>query len=100
MSKIIAIASTTINGVIGYDNKLVVHSKADMKRFSALTKTLGGIIVMGRKTFESIGKPLKDRSNCVVTRSANLLPFPADIHVVHNLVHFVQDLKQQGKSAP
>lgn len=99
MSKIVAIASVTLNGVIGYDNQLVLHSKADMKRFSALTKTMDGIVIMGKKTFDSIGKPLKDRTNVVVTRTANITSLPAGIHVVHNLVEAVQNLKAQGKSA-
>ena len=57
------------NGVIGRDNALPWHLPDDLKRFKRLT--LGKPIVMGRKTFESIGKPLPGRQNIVVTRDTN-----------------------------
>jgi len=56
------------NGVIGRDNKMPWHLPADLAHFKLLT--WGKPIVMGRKTFESIGKPLPGRSNIVVTRDA------------------------------
>ena len=56
------------NGVIGAGNRLPWHLPADLKRFKALT--MGHPIIMGRKTFESIGKPLPGRTNIVVTRQA------------------------------
>ncbi len=52
--------------VIGVDNKLPWHLPADLKRFKELT--LGHHIVMGRKTFESIGKPLPGRTTVIITR--------------------------------
>jgi dihydrofolate reductase len=57
------------NGVIGRDNTLPWHLPEDLKRFKRIT--MGKPIVMGRKTFESIGKPLPGRQNIVVTRDAN-----------------------------
>jgi dihydrofolate reductase len=54
------------NGVIGRDNKMPWHLPADLAHFKLLT--WGKPIVMGRKTFESIGKPLPGRTNIVVTR--------------------------------
>lgn len=60
---IVAVAD---NGVIGRDNGLPWHLPEDLKRFKRLT--LGKPIVMGRRTFESIGKPLPGRTNIVVTR--------------------------------
>ena len=65
-SLIVAVAD---NGVIGRDNALPWHLPDDLKRFKRLT--MGKPIVMGRKTFESIGKPLPGRQNIVVTRDAN-----------------------------
>jgi dihydrofolate reductase len=56
------------NGVIGRDNALPWHLRADLQRFKSLT--LGKPILMGRKTFESIGRPLPGRSNIVLTRDA------------------------------
>jgi dihydrofolate reductase len=63
---IVAVADS---GAIGRDNALPWHLPDDLKRFKRLT--LGKPVVMGRKTFESIGKPLPDRQNIVVTRDAN-----------------------------
>jgi dihydrofolate reductase len=63
---IVAVAD---NGVIGRDNTLPWHLPDDLKHFKRLT--LGKPIVMGRRTFESIGKPLPGRQNIVVTRDAN-----------------------------
>ena len=56
------------NGVIGRDGGLPWRLPADLRHFKALT--LGKPVVMGRKTFESIGKPLPGRHNIVVTRDA------------------------------
>lgn len=54
------------NGVIGKDGKLPWHIPADLKFFKRVT--VGKPVIMGRKTFESIGKPLPRRTNIVVTR--------------------------------
>jgi len=56
------------NGVIGRDNTLPWHLPEDLKHFKAVT--LGKPILMGRRTFESIGKPLPGRTNLVLTRNA------------------------------
>jgi dihydrofolate reductase len=63
------IVAAADNGVIGRDNALPWHLPDDLKRFKLLT--LGKPIVMGRKTFESIGKPLPGRQNIVVSRHPN-----------------------------
>ena len=55
------------NRVIGRNNALPWHLPADLKRFKALT--MGHPVVMGRKTYESIGKPLPGRRNLVITRN-------------------------------
>lgn len=55
------------NGGIGKDNRLPWHLSADLKRFKSIT--MGHHIIMGRKTYESIGKPLPGRTNIVVTRN-------------------------------
>lgn len=65
VSIIVAVAE---NGVIGKNNRLLWRLRDDMKNFKRLTT--GHYILMGRKTFESIGKPLKDRTNIVITRNA------------------------------
>ena len=63
---IVAVAD---NGVIGRENSLPWHLPEDLKRFKRLT--MGKPMIMGRKTFESIGKPLPGRLNIVVTRDTN-----------------------------
>ena len=60
------IVASSENNVIGKDNKLLWRQSADLKRFKELTT--GKIVIMGRKTFDSIGKPLPNRRNIVVTR--------------------------------
>ncbi len=56
------------NRVIGRNNKLPWHLSADLKHFKFLT--MGQTILMGRKTYESIGKPLPGRINIIITRQA------------------------------
>ena len=75
------IAAMADNGAIGRDNQLPWRMPDDLKRFKSLT--LGKTVLMGRKTFESIGKPLTDRTNLVMTRDP---AFRADgVIVVHSL---------------
>ncbi len=61
------IAALGDNNVLGNNNKLLWKQKTDMRNFSKLTT--GGTVIMGRKTFDSIGKPLPNRNNVVVTRN-------------------------------
>lgn len=63
------IAAVARNGVIGADNRLPWRLPDDMRRFRELTT--GHAVIMGRKTWESIGRPLPDRQNIVVTRQRN-----------------------------
>ena len=67
MTRLCLIAALAANGVIGKDNALPWRLPADLKRFKALT--MGHAIVMGRKTYESIGRPLPGRRNLVITRN-------------------------------
>lgn len=65
---IILIAAVSLDGYIGIDNKLPWHSPADMQHFRQQTE--GHVVIMGRKTFDSLGhKPLKNRVNIVLTRN-------------------------------
>lgn len=63
VSLIVAVAA---NGVIGCENRLIWHISEDLKRFRRITTAHA--VVMGRKTFESIGRPLPGRTNVVITR--------------------------------
>jgi dihydrofolate reductase len=66
MSEIIAIAAVAANGVIGAGNDIPWRIPADWQRFKALT--IGNVLIMGRKTFDSIGRPLPGRTTFVITR--------------------------------
>lgn len=69
--EIILIAALSRNFVIGKDNKLPWHYSEDLKHFKELTK--GHPVIMGRKTFESLGsKPLPHRLNIILTRNAEM----------------------------
>ena len=63
----VALVAMADNGVIGRDNGLPWHLPDDLRRFKAIT--LGHSVLMGRRTFESIGKPLPGRRNLVLTRN-------------------------------
>jgi dihydrofolate reductase len=66
MTQLALIAAVARNGAIGKDNALLVHLPGDLPRLKRLT--LGCPIIMGRKTWESIGRPLPGRRNIVLTR--------------------------------
>jgi dihydrofolate reductase len=67
-----AIAAMAENRVIGKDNGMPWHLPDDFKWFKK--KTMGSTLVMGRKTFESIGKPLPGRDTIVLSRSVKSIP--------------------------
>jgi dihydrofolate reductase len=69
MIKSIIVAQSQ-NNVIGIDNSLPWHLPADLKRFKEIT--MGHHMIMGRKTYESIGKPLPGRTSIVITRNKKL----------------------------
>jgi len=66
--RVFLVAAVAANGIIGAGGKLPWHLPQDLKHFKALT--LGHPVIMGRKTWESLGRPLPGRENIVVTRSA------------------------------
>ena len=78
LSAIVAMAS---NRCIGKDNALPWRLPADLKRFKQLT--MGHTLIMGRKTYESIGRPLPGRTTLVVTRQPDYAP--EGVQVAHSL---------------
>ncbi len=70
--RITLIAAVAANGVIGDGTGMPWRLSTDMKRFKALT--MGKPVVVGRRTFETFGKPLAGRTNIVVTRQADYRP--------------------------
>ena len=81
MNQITIVVAISENNAIGKDNQLLWHLPADLKHFK--NKTTGKTIIMGRKTYDSIGKPLPNRRNIVITRQQGL-QF-AGIEVVNSL---------------
>ena len=80
LSIIVAISE---NNVIGKDNKLLWHLPEDLKRFKTLTT--GHTIIMGRKTFESLGKVLPNRKHIVITRDMNYRVDNEAVEIIHDI---------------
>ena len=75
------IAAIAENNALGKDNKLIWHLPSDLKRFKKVTSSHA--IIMGRKTFESLGKALPNRTNIVISRNPNYIA--KDCTLVHSL---------------
>lgn len=82
------------NNVIGHDNQLIWHLPNDLKHFKEITT--GHPIIMGRKTFESIGRPLPNRTNIIITRNKNYSVENAK--VAHSLNEALQCAKEIDKN--
>ena len=87
------IVAAAENNVIGRDNGLIWRLSADLKRFKALTT--GHTILMGRKTFESIGRALPNRRNIVISR--NLEFEAAGCEVAHSVEEALELTKNEDE---
>lgn len=85
--KISIIVAKSTNNVIGKDNQLIWRLSADLQLFK--THTSGHYIIMGRKTFESIGKPLPNRTSIVITNNPEF-SVPEGHFVAHSLEEAIQ----------
>ncbi|HKN28688.1 MAG TPA: dihydrofolate reductase [Roseiarcus sp.] len=83
---VVLVAAVARNGVIGGRNRLLWRLPSDLKRFKALT--MGKPLVMGRKTFESLTRPLAGREIVVLTRDRNFAPENA--RVAHSLEEAIE----------
>ena len=81
MNKTSIVVAISENNAIGKDNQLLWHLPADLKHFKEITT--GHPIIMGRKTYDSIGRPLPNRRNIVITRTTTLKI--SNVEVVNNL---------------
>lgn len=70
MNKLSIVVAISANNAIGKNNQLLWHLPADLKHFKEITS--GHPIIMGRKTYDSIGRPLPNRRNIVITRQSGL----------------------------
>jgi dihydrofolate reductase len=84
------IVARAINGAIGKNNALPWHIPSDLKFFKAMT--LGCPIIMGRNTYESLGKPLPKRQNIVVSRSERPKDLPSEVVWVNNLAKAMEEV--------
>lgn len=79
---------------IGFRNRVLWHLSSDLKRFKEVT--LGHFLIMGRKTFESIGKPLPGRQIIVVSRNPDYRP--PGVRVAASLEQALQMAEEQGEN--
>jgi len=87
------IAAVAENGIIGKDNKMLWHLPDDFRYFRR--NTLGHSVVMGRKTFESIGKPLSERRNIVLSRHADWAADGVDVaNSVDDVLTYCRDERE------
>ena len=85
------IAAIGLNNELGKDNDLIWHLPADLRRFKKVTS--GHTIIMGRNTFESIGKPLPNRRSIIITR--NISYKKEGCEVVHSLEDAIKLIKDE-----
>ena len=88
-TKIVMIAALDEGGVIGAEGQLPWRLPDDLARFKRLT--LGKPVVMGRKTYDSVGKPLPKRTNIVLTRSAQAIEGCVVVHDVSSALRAARD---------
>lgn len=88
------IAAVSANGVIGSDNDMPWHIPEDLRRFKEITS--GHHVIMGRNTYESIGKPLPNRTNIIITRNKD---YKADgcivVHTLQEALGYSRDKKEK-----
>ena len=90
MAEIIIIVAIAKNHVIGRDGQLPWHLPSDLQHFKKTT--MGCPLIMGRKTFDSIGKPLPGRDNIVLTRDIDLqIPGCVVMHSVQDAIEYCRD---------
>lgn len=84
------------NNIIGKDNKLLWHLSDDLKRFRALTE--GHTIIMGRKTFESLGRVLPNRKHIVFSNNPDFKVNDENVEVVHSLLQIQEYIESEEEA--
>src|SRR6185437_619938 len=84
--KIAMVMAAAENGVIGKNNQLPWHLPADLRHFRRVTGS--NPVIMGRKTYDSVGKPLPGRRNIIITRTRGMTIEGCD--VVHSLAEGIE----------
>lgn len=90
------VAAIDLNNAIGYKNNLLCRLPNDMKHFKSVT-TSGNhnVVVMGRKTYESIGKPLSERTNIILTRDKKFIK-PVGTYVYNSVEEVLKQYQNYG----
>lgn len=92
-TKITLIVAAAENNVIGSDNKMPWHLPNDFKYFKK--NTINHSVIMGRKTFESIGKPLPERRNIILTRDLNYVNEDVDVaNSIQEVINYCRDERE------
>ena len=84
------------NNVIGKENKLLWHLPEDLKKFKELTT--GHVIIMGRKTFESLGKILPDRKHVVFTNNPDFKVDNENVEIVHSMLQIQEYIENEEEN--
>ena len=84
------------NNIIGNENKLIWSLPADMKRFKELTT--GHVIIMGRKTFESLGTVLPNRKHIVFTQNPDFMIKDENVQVVHSMLEIKEYIDDKNEN--
>jgi len=92
--KIVIIAAIARNGVIGRSNgEMPWHVKEEFQHFKQTT--LGSAVIMGRKTFETLGKPLKGRKNIIITGNRDFIAEFDETKICHSLGESIDYCKSE-----
>lgn len=84
------------NNVIGKNNKLIWNIPEDVKRFKELTT--GHVIIMGRKTFEALGRVLPDRKHVVFTQNPDFNIDDENVEIVHSMLQIQQYIEDENEN--
>ena len=84
------------NNTIGKDNKLLWHISDDLKRFEELTT--GHVIIMGRKTFESLGRVLPNRKHIVFSQNPDFKVNDENVEIVHSMLQLQEYIEDDNEN--
>ncbi len=84
------------NNIIGKDNKLLWHLPEDLKRFKDLTT--GHVIIMGRKTFESLGRVLPNRKHIIFSQNPDYKVENENVEVIHSMLQIQEYIENKEEN--
>ena len=84
------------NNIIGKDNQIIWNLPEDMKHFKDLTT--GHVIIMGRKTFESLGRILPDRKHTVFTQNPDFKVHDENVQIVHSMLEIQEYIQDENEN--